>query len=112
MKLFATRDDDPAPSHTDPRDMVFFAMNPGRKYRARAPFRREIRAARRRGMDMSLSPGQSLAVIVTRVGSGIITTALVKVRLDRSGVYPDSDDDIRGGFSRGPRPIAPVGEPA
>lgn len=112
MKLFSDHDHEPAPSFTDPRDLAFFALRPDREYRARAPFRREIRDARRRRLDMSLSPGQSLAVIVTRVGSGIITTALVKVRLDRPGVYPESDDDIRGGFTRGPRPTAPVGEPA
>jgi hypothetical protein len=112
LKIFPAPDDEPAPSYTDPRDLAFFAMRPDRRYRARAPFRREIRQAKRGGHDLSLAPGQSLAVIVTRVGSGIIITAFAKVRLDNPRVYPNSDDDIRGGFTRGPRPTAPVGEPA
>lgn len=110
MRIFDAPDDAPAPSYTDPSDLAFFEAHPGRGYRARAPFAREIFQALSRGHCLDLKPGQSLAVIITRVGSTFITT-LAKVRLDQPGVYPDNDDDIRGGF-KGPRPVAPAGIPA
>lgn len=110
MRLFPAIDSEPAPAYTDPADLAFFEAHPERSYRARAPFPREIFQALSRGHCLDLETGQSLAVIVTRVSNTFITT-LAKVRLDQPGVYPDNDDDIRGGF-RGPRPVAPAGIPA
>lgn len=110
MKMFDARDDEPAPAYTDPDDVAFFAKHPERNYRARAPKLPELEYAGQRGHCLDQKPGQSLAVIITRVGSTFITT-LAKVRLDQPGVYPDNDDDIRGGF-KGPRPVAPAGIPA
>lgn len=110
MDIFPTRDTEPAPAYTDPADLAFFNAHPERRYRARAPFVREIFQALSRDHYLGLEPGQSLAVIVTRVSNTFIT-ALAKVRLDHPGVYPDNDDDIRGGF-KGPRPVAPAGIPA
>lgn len=106
------REPEPAPSQVDPRDLAFFRDHPARHYRARAPFRSELKQARRQGMDLTLSAGQELAVIVSRIGAGIITTMLVKVRLDRPGAFPDTDDDITRGFPKLPRPTAPAGVPA
>lgn len=110
MKLFPGPDDEPAPSFTDPEDLAFFRLHPERNYRAREPRPNELKQAARRGHRLELAPGQTWAVIVTRVSNTFITT-LGKVRLDQPGVYPDNDDDIRGAF-KGPRPVAPAGVPA
>lgn len=108
MQMFSNPDEQSAPSHTAPEDIAFFTLHPARQFRARPPTRRELQNARKRGHVLVLGPGQSWAVIVTRVVGGPIITTLGKVRLDLPGVYPDSDDDIRGAFN-GPRPVAPAG---
>lgn len=110
MRTFEHRDNESAPSFTDPEDLAFFRLHPERNYRAREPRARELRQAARRGHRLELAPGQSWAVIVTRISNTFITT-LAKVRLDQPGVYPDTDDDIRSGF-KGPRPVVPAGIPA
>lgn len=111
MKDFSTADDQPAPAHTDKRDLAFFAEHPDREYRARAPFPHELDAAQERGHSLDLAPGQSWVVIVMRCGATLITTTLLKARLDTPGSYPNSDDEIRGAF-KGPRPVTPAGAAA
>lgn len=99
----------PAPDRTDPRDLAFFALHPERRFRARAPFREELRQAKLLGRLSPLAPGQEYATIVSRLGADVITTVLAKVRLDLPGVYPDSDEDIDRAFRR---PKTPKGVPA
>jgi len=98
----------PAPSRTDSRDLAFFSLHPERRYRARAPFREELRHAKLIGRLPPLKDGQVYCTIVARTG-GPILTWLAAVRLDQPGVYPDSDDDIGRGFHR---PKSPKGVPA
>lgn len=98
----------PAPNRTDDADMLFFAVNPSRRMRVRAPFRSEIRNAKTRGRLPVLQPGQEFVVIVQRLDSPI-TTMLAVARLDAPGTYPDTDDEIRRAFGRQPKPVAPAG---
>lgn len=97
----------PAPNFTDPRDIAWFTAHPDRRQRARAPFPEEIARARLLGVLTPLLPGQEYGVIVTDLGSHRMSQ-LVSVRLDRPGIFPDSDDDIDRGF----RPKTPKGVPA
>ncbi len=102
----------PAPSRTDPRDLAFFSLHPDRRYRARAPFREELRRAALLGQLTPLVSGQVVMTVVSRPGAGLITTVLVKARLNAPGVYPDSDENIIKSFVRGPKgrsPCSPSG---
>lgn len=98
----------PAPGRTDPRDKRWFAENPARRQRVRAPFAEELARVRLQGLLKPLRPGQEHAVIVSDLGTHIMTQ-LVTVRLDQPGVYPDNDQDIDRAFRR---PNAPQGVPA
>ncbi|NML73565.1 hypothetical protein HHL25_05425 [Rhizobium sp. S-51] len=80
------------------RDRAFFAMRPGREYRARKPFRAELKRMMRHGHLPPLKPGQEFIVIVTKVGQSTFLTALYAVRLDRPGSIPDTDTEIRAAF--------------
>lgn len=80
------------------RDRAFFAIHPTREYRARKPYRSELKRVMRHGVLPTLRPEQEYMVIVTKVGKTTFLTALYAVRLDRPGVIPDTDQEIKAAF--------------
>lgn len=92
----------------DQRDKDWFALHPERRQRVRMPFAEELTRANLLGLLQPLKQGQEYAVLVQDLGSHWMSQ-IVAVRLDQSGVFPDSDDAIDRGFRR---PNVPKGVPA